>query len=292
MSDSIRIQNGDVQLHALADGPADAPAILLLHGITSSVRTWEWLVPHLTPAYRTVRLDFRGHGKSDRATGHYDLAGYVSDAAAAAASANGTAAGAPCIVIGHSLGGATAAGLAQMHPGLVRAVVLEDPPALGAPRSLDGNALLDVFRLMRESVPQLQAANIAPDVLAGMLTAAPGPDGRVFGDMLHPDAMDAMAASMLELDASVLDDVVEGRPLIPVFDRDQPITQPTLLITADPSAPDCVADAADTAHFRAVTPHAQVHTMLGSGHLVHDELAHRQAFLDDVLAFLATLDAG
>ncbi|MFM2076623.1 MAG: hypothetical protein RJA49_513 [Actinomycetota bacterium] len=289
MSESIRIQNGTVQLHALVDGPDGAPPILLLHGITSSVRTWEWLIPHLTPAYRTTRLDFRGHGKSDRAADHYDLEGYVSDAAAAALTAKGTAAGTPCIVIGHSLGGATAAGLAQAHPDLVRAVVLEDPPALGEPRSLEGNALLDVFRLMRESVPQMQAANIAPDVLAGILAAAPGPDGRVFGDMLHADAMDAMAGGLLELDASVLDAVVEGRPLVPVFDRDRPITQPVLLITADPAAPDCVADAADAAHFRAVTPHAEVHTMVGSGHLVHDELAHRQAFLDDVLAFLATL---
>ena len=281
MTDSIHIQNGDVSLHALVDGDPTAPPVVLLHGITSSVRTWEWLVPHLAPHHRTIRLDFRGHGQSDRAAGAYALDGYVGDAAAACRFAGG-----PCIVIGHSLGGATAAGLSQRHPELVRAAVLEDPP-IGALRSLEGNSLLDVFRMMRETVPQMQAANIAPDVLVGILAASPAPDGRTFSDVVHPDALDAMARGLLELDASVLDDVVEGRPMVPVFDPDQPIHQPVLLVTADPSAPDCVTRAADAAHFAAVTAHANVHAMLGSGHLVHDELAHRQAFLDLVLAFLA-----
>jgi pimeloyl-ACP methyl ester carboxylesterase len=140
---------------------------------------------------------------------------------------------------------------------------------------------------MRESVPQMQAANVPPDVLAGILAASPGPGGGTFAELVHPDALDAMARGLLELDATVLDDVVDGRPMVPVFDCDQPITQPVLLITADPSAPDCVAGAADAAHFAAVTPHAQVHAMLGSGHLVHDELAHRQPFLDLVTSFLA-----
>ena len=281
MTESIHLQNGDVSLHALVDGDPSAPPVVLLHGITSSVRTWEWLVPHLTPNHRTIRLDFRGHGQSDRAPGEYHLDGYVSDAAAACRFAGG-----PCIVIGHSLGGATAAGLSQRHPDLMRAAVLEDPP-IGALRSLEGNALLDVFRLMRETVPQMQAANIAPEMLTGILAASPAPDGRTFADAVHPDALDAMARGLLELDASVLDAVVEGRPLVPVFDPDRPIDRPVLLVTADPSAPDCVTRADDAAHFAAVTTHAQVHAMLGSGHLVHDELAHRQAFLDLVLAFVA-----
>ena len=61
----------------------------------------------------------------------------------------------------------------------------------------------------------------------------------------------------------------------------------TLLIAADPSAPDCVARAEDTAHLAAVTPHAEVLTVQGAGHLVHDELAHRDEFLRAVLMFLA-----
>ena len=61
---------------------------------------------------------------------------------------------------------------------------------------------------------------------------------------------------------------------------------PVLLLAADPSAPDCVARAEDTAHLAAVTPHAEVVTVTGAGHLIHDELAHRDEFLRAVLMFL------
>lgn len=284
MTDSIRIEHDGVSLHALVDGPADAPTVVLLHGITSSVRTWEWLVPHMTPRYRTVRLDFRGHGKSDRTPGAYEMAGYVADAAAACRTSD-----APCIVIGHSLGGATTAGLAQRHPELVRAAVLEDPP-IGALRSLEGNSLKDAFTLMRQSVPQLQANNVPPDVLAGILGSAPSATGPTFAEFLHADALTAMAGGLLELDATVLDAVVEGRPMTPSFDPDAPITQPVLLLAADPTKPDCVARAADTEQFGRVTAHAQIVTMTGAGHLIHDELAHRDEFVRLLLAFLAGLD--
>ena len=283
MSESIRIEHDGVSLHALVDGPSDAPTVVLLHGITSSVRTWEWLVPHLPPQYRTVRLDFRGHGKSDRTPDAYAMEGYVADAAAACRTADG-----PCIVVGHSLGGATAAGLAQRHPELVRAVVLEDPP-IGALRSLEGNSLKDAFALMRQSVPQLQANHVPADVLAGILGAAPSATGPAFAEFLHGDALAAMAGGLLELDATVLDAVVEGRPMIPVFDPEQPIAQPALLLAADPNKPDCVARPADTEQFARVSPHAEVVTMTGAGHLVHDELAHRDEFLRLVQGFITPL---
>ncbi|MFZ4720898.1 MAG: alpha/beta fold hydrolase [Ilumatobacteraceae bacterium] len=278
---SIRVANGDVWLHVVVDGDDGNPPLVALHGITSSVRTWEWLVPHLVDRFQVFRLDFRGHGTSDRTPDAYDMEGYVGDAAAVC-----RIAGEPCAVLGHSLGGATAAGLAQRHPELVTRVVLEDPP-IGVPRSLEGNSLMSGFRLMRESIPRLQEAGIAPDVLAGILADAPSATGPTFGELLHPDALAAMAGSMLELDATVLDRVVSGDgPLTPVFDRDRPIAAPVLLLAADPSAPDCVARAEDTAHLAAVTPHAEVVTVTGAGHLIHDELAHRDEFLRAVLMFL------
>lgn len=281
----MQIDNGDLSLHAVVDGDDGAPPVLLLHGITSSWRTWDWLVPHLVGSYRVIRLDFRGHGGSGRAPGHYDMAGYVSDAAAAARWA-----GQPVIVIGHSLGGATAAGLAQTSPELVKAAVLEDPPIPSTPRTLEGNALLDGFRLMRESVPQMQAAGVTADVLAGILAQAPTPSGNgAFGELLHDDATMTMAGGLLELDATVLDGVLTGNLPEPVYDPNRGLGCPALLITADPSRPDCVAGERDTAQFAAVNPDAQVLVMTGAGHLVHDELASRDRFLEAVQSFLTTL---
>ncbi len=279
----MEIRNGDLTLHLTVDGPEAAPPVLLLHGITSSVRTWDWLLPHLA-AYRVHRLDFRGHGDSDRAPGEYHVAGYVSDAAAAARAAGGR-----CIVVGHSLGGVTAASLAQLHPDLVRAVALEDPPIPATARTLEGNALLDGFRLMRQSIPAMQAQQVPEEVLAGILANAPSASGPTFGELLHPDGLASMAAGMLHVDATVLDPVLSGDLLEPIYDPNQGLTMPALLVAADPSAPDAVTRAGDSAKFVEVNPTATVRAMIGAGHLIHDEKAHRQPFVDELQAFLSRL---
>jgi pimeloyl-ACP methyl ester carboxylesterase len=280
----MEIGNGELTLHVAVDGEPDAPAVLLLHGITSTVRTWDWAVPHLVGRYRVIRLDFRGHGRSDRAPGEYHYAGYVSDAAAACRQL----AGGPCAVIGHSLGGGTAAALAQQHPELVRAVVLEDPP-LGISGDLEDNALRAMFALMRESVPRLQADGIPVTTLTEVLGRAPSAAGRLFGELLHPDALEAMAAGMLELDATVLDPVLDGT-MRPAFDPDQPIPVPVLVLAADPSSPDVVARTTDLERIAASSPHARISVVGGASHLVHDELAHRDQFLDETIGFLTGLD--
>ena len=120
----MQVTNGSINLHVAEDGDPSAPPILLLHGITSFGRTWDWIVPDLADRFRVLRLDFRGHGQSDRAPGEYNVAGYVSDAVAALEQA----AGRPCVVMGHSLGGATTAALTQRYPELLTGAIMEDPP--------------------------------------------------------------------------------------------------------------------------------------------------------------------
>lgn len=282
----MEIHNGERTLYVDVDGGPGAPPVLLLHGITSSGRTWEWLVPDLVERHRVIRLDFRGHGRSSRAPGHYGRDAYVSDAAAVCRQV----AGVPSIVIGHSLGGATALALAQQHGDLVRALVVEDPPLGGGSRVLDGNTLRDGFAQMRESVPRLQASGIPLTKLAEVLSGAPSPVGTPFGELLHRDAIDAMAAAMLELDVSVLDLALGTTPL-PDFDPTLPADIPTLVITADPTSPDAVARPAGIDQLVAASPHVQVQVMEGASHLIHDELANRDRFRNFVMAFVGQLDA-
>ncbi len=45
-------------------GDADAPPLVLLHGLTSCAATWEKVAPHLARTYRVIALDQRGHGGS------------------------------------------------------------------------------------------------------------------------------------------------------------------------------------------------------------------------------------
>ena len=284
----MQVRNGTLGLHVVEDGDASAPPVLLLHGITSSHRTWDWLVPELADRFRLLRLDFRGHGRSDRAPDAYTPDGYVSDAVAVLEQVSG-----PAVVMGHSLGGATTAALTQQRPELLVGALMEDPPlgatSPGGSISLEGNALLDGFRLMRESIPQMQESQIPLDTLVDILAAAPDTTGAgTFGEVLHPDGIRTMAAGLIEVDASVLDPVLTG--VTPAFlDPTVPFGVASVIVTADPSKPDAVADPEVGRHYAALSADVEVIVVSGAGHLIHDEKASRATFLAAVTSLLDRL---
>jgi esterase len=282
----MQVRNGSINLHVAEDGDPSAPPILLLHGITSFGGTWDWIVPTLAERFRVLRLDFRGHGQSDRAPGEYHSAGYVSDAVAALEQA----AGRPCVVMGHSLGGATTAALTQQRPDLLTGAIMEDPP-LGpvdpsTTMSLEGNALLDGFRQMRQSIPMLQGANLPIETVIGVLSAAPDTTGAsTFGEKLHADGIASMAGSLLQVDATVLDPVLTGT-IEPFLDPTVPFGVPSLLIAADPAKPDAVADPTSARHYAGISPDVDVLIVENAGHLIHDEFGSRDVLRAAVLGFL------
>jgi pimeloyl-ACP methyl ester carboxylesterase len=285
----MELHTDEVSLHFEDDGDPDAPPILLLHGITQSAATWRWIVPHLTGEHRVVRLDFRGHGASGRTPGAYVFAGYVADATAICEKVLGQ----PTVVLGHSLGGGTAAGLAQTRPDLVRGVVLEDPAIMapaaeGEADSLEGNSLLDGFRLMRASIPQMQASGMAAADLVNVLRDAPSPSGPRFGDVVHDDALDAMAEGMLQLDASVLDPVFDGTAA-PVFDPSRELPVPGIVLAGDPTFPDTIVREPDLALLAKHSPAVERRVVTGAGHLIHDSKLCRDAVLEAVHDLLARL---
>ncbi len=286
----MELRTDDLTLHYEDDGDPNKPPILVLHGITQSTATWSWLVPHLAADHRVVRLDFRGHGLSGRTPGAYAFPGYVADATAICEQVLG---GAPAVVIGHSLGGGTAAGLAQTRPDLVRGVVLEDPAIMepvapGELAALEGNTLLDGFRLMRESIPQLQASGMSAADLANVLRGAPSPSGPLFGEAVHDDAIEAMAEAMLQLDATVLDPVFDGTNT-PVFDPHGELPVPGIVLAGDPASPDTIVREPDLARLAEHSPKIEQRVVTGAGHLIHDSKQHRQAVLDAVRDLLARI---
>lgn len=286
----VELQTDELTLHYEDDGDPAAPPILVLHGITQSTATWRWLVPHLTDAHRVVRLDFRGHGRSGRTPGEYVFRGYVADATAICEQVLGR----PALVVGHSLGGGTAAALAQTRPELVRGVVLEDPaimlpPTPGVVAALEGNTLLEGFRLMRESIPRLQASGMSAADLTGVLRNAPSPSGPLFGDALHDDALEAMAEAMLQLDATVLDPVFDGSSA-PVFDPHRELPVPGIVIAGDPASPDTIVREPDVARLVEHSPQVECRVLKGAGHLIHDSKQHRQAVPDAIRDVLARIE--
>lgn len=287
----MELRTDELTLHYEDDGDPDAPPILVLHGITQSGATWAWLVPHLAADHRVVRLDFRGHGRSGRTPGAYAFPGYVADAAAVCEQVLGR----PAVVVGHSLGGGTAAGLAQTRPELVRGVVLEDPAIMDESVAADGaavvasdNALFAGFELMRQSIPMMQAAGMAVADLVELLRPAPSPSGPPFGEVVHDDALAAMAESMLELDASVLDAVFDGRAA-PVFDPHRELPVPGIVVAGDPTLPDTIVRGPDLALLAEHSPKVERRVVTGTGHLIHDSRLNRDAVLAAVRDLVAQL---
>jgi len=280
----MRLMNGEVALSVEVVGDDAAPPLILLHGITNSSRCFEWLLPSLE-RFRVLRLDFRGHGSSGRAPGAYQPQHYVDDAVVTLE----TLTDLPALVIGHSLGGITAAALAQQRPDLVEAMVLIDPPlvATAAASIADSEHLDQAFRLMQSALPAAQAAGMTPEALAGMLAIVPTSSGAPASEVMIADALVGQAAGLLDVDVSVLDPVL-NHDLVDAFDATRPIPAPTLLITADPTRSDCLCRPEMVANVQATSPAISVHVVRGAGHMAFDEIAHRHQVRSQIEVFLGS----
>jgi pimeloyl-ACP methyl ester carboxylesterase len=60
-SQFIELPNG-LTVHVRDQGPRDAPVLVLVHGASSSLHTWEPWVGRLSDGYRIVTLDLQGRG--------------------------------------------------------------------------------------------------------------------------------------------------------------------------------------------------------------------------------------
>ncbi|TXS30220.1 alpha/beta hydrolase [Streptomyces sp. ms191] len=109
----------------------DASGVLLLHGLMGRASHWAPTARWLAERHRTVALDQRGHGRSDKpSAGPFTREAYVADAVAAVERLDLG----PVTLVGHSMGALTAWQLAAERPDLVRALVICDmrASALGA----------------------------------------------------------------------------------------------------------------------------------------------------------------
>lgn len=115
-----QVTSNGIALNVAEAGAADAPPLLLLHGLAARWQVFGPLLPHVTAAWRVLTLDFRGHGKSGRTGGDYTVPGFAADAGALLAGQS------EAVVYGHSLGGWAGLVLAAEQPGSVRALVVAD----------------------------------------------------------------------------------------------------------------------------------------------------------------------
>jgi len=116
------VQSGNLRLRVREWGDAGAPAIVLLHGLRGFSGTWRQLAAAL-PEYRLIAIDQRGRGESDwdPARNYYTDA-YLTDLETVVEAL----ALDRFVLLGHSMGGATAYVYAARHPERLRALIVED----------------------------------------------------------------------------------------------------------------------------------------------------------------------
>ena len=159
----MRISANGITINADVRGLAE-PALVFLHYWGGSSRTWDRVIRHLDGNHRTVALDSRGSGDSDKPATGYRIEELASDVTAALAELKVSR----FILVGHSMGGKVAQFVASGHPaGLVGLVLV-------APASPHG---VQVSEQQRERmVHAYDAAGSAAFVRDNILTKRPLPD--------------------------------------------------------------------------------------------------------------------
>lgn len=116
---------GDIRLHYRLDGdPAGAP-VVFAHALGTDLRLWDDLMPHLPAGLRILRPDMRGHGLSDAPRGPYAMGALVRDLERLIEHLGMTG----VVLVGLSIGGMIAQGLAIKRPDLLRGLVLSNTAA-------------------------------------------------------------------------------------------------------------------------------------------------------------------
>ena len=262
-------------VHSRASGPEDAPVLVMIHGTSASLHTWEPLRERLDGEFRVVAYDQPGHGLTGpHPDGLYTYRG-MEDGLEAALDAHGVG---RAVLVGNSMGGWVAWRAALAMPERVAGLVLIDPSGMPTEEEAEGNL---AFRLaanpvgravlrhvtprgmvessLRESVSQEAVVTDAAVDRYWRLTRRPG----------NRDAMTDMFATSRE----------------DLSGRLGEITVPTLVLWGEE---DALIPVSSAARFRDAIPGAELVVYPGVGHLPMEEVP--DAVAEDVRAFLGGHD--
>jgi len=101
----------------------DGVPLLFVHGFGNDAHVWDDIAPAVAPYYRTLALDLRGHGDSDRdPEARYDYEFHLADLEAATAALGIDR----LVLVGHSLGGRIGMLFAGRHPERMAGLAIVD----------------------------------------------------------------------------------------------------------------------------------------------------------------------
>jgi pimeloyl-ACP methyl ester carboxylesterase len=155
------------RFHVTEAGPVDGPAVLLLHGFPQLWWAWRHQIPELASGgYRTLAMDLRGYGGSDKTPNGYDPMTLSQDVSGVVKALGARSA----VVVGQGWGGYVGWAAAVLHPREVSALCTVSAPhplaMLEAARGLRAPAA--VRHLLAMQLPMLPERRLA-DASSGFL---------------------------------------------------------------------------------------------------------------------------
>lgn len=144
----------------------EGPAIVLVHGITSSSKTWREAMPLLAETNRVVAFDLFGHGESSKTVKDCSLGAYASTLRDLTVLLDVPRA----TIVGHSLGGGIAMQFAYQFPERIERMILVSAGGLGRDVNLALRAATlpgsELVMPLLFSQPMRGAANTAGSLLS------------------------------------------------------------------------------------------------------------------------------
>lgn len=269
-----------VRFHFAESGPADGPAVVLLHGFPQHWYLWRHVLPRLAAGHRVLALDLRGFGWSQAPKHGYSTGSLAEDVIAVLDELGiGQAA-----IVGHDWGGWVGFAAALRHPERIRALVSVN---MTHPWPMHRRVLPNLWRMWHTALvehPPLGRLVLCRTGFAGFLlrhwsadpTLWEREDPRVYTDLLRDPAR---ARAGEQLNAAYVWREIFGHPLGRY--RKARLSVPTLIIGGerDVVIPPAVLEGGER--------HAddlRVAVVPGGGHLLPEE--QPSAVAEELLRFL------
>lgn len=252
----------DIEIHYLRTG-GDKQPVVMLHGLMGSGACWAPVTRVLAADFDVIMPDARGHGDSSAPQHGYRYPDHASDVVGLLREL--------ClsrpVLVGHSMGGMTAAVVASQEAVQLRALVLVDPTFLSPERQREVHAS-DVAQQHRAALAFEKSELIA--------------QARARNPLRSPELLDLQAEARLKTHLNAFEVLTPPNPAY--RDVVRAIRVPTLLVYGDQSP---VVTCEMATELRAINPHLCIEGVRDAGHALPFEQPEHLAEL--IRAFLSAL---
>ncbi len=261
----MHVTVNNAPIYCVEQGDPDSPPVVFIHGFPFSHEMWDGQASLLSPSFRVLRYDLRGHGLSFVGDGQYTVEGHVDDLLGLLDHWNAGRA----VVVGLSMGGYIALRALERNPERFAAAVLCNTRS----EADTNDAKLRRVKSM-ESVKRNGSAAFAEEFVRGVFAAGSFPRrpeavAMIRSTIAHMSPL-AIAGTQLAL-ASRTDTTASLRN----------IRVPVLIFAGEA---DKTIPPSDSAAMQKNIPGAELHVVPGAAHL--SNLENPEFFNSKLLDFL------